>query len=188
MWLPEEPDSGLLKYPEKIGEIISCLVDRFRIPVTAKIRLGWDRNSMNFIEIAKILEANGAKLITVHGRTRDQRWRESAIWQPIRDVKSAVSIPVIGNGDVKSIYDINNMYDQTGCDGIMIGRAAIGNPWIFSRISKNSLSQNDILDMISNHWKKVDNFYGRERALVLFRKHLKAYLSSNQFISLDLRQ
>lgn len=180
--------SGLLRFPEKIREIMAALVTHFQIPITAKIRIGWDKSSLNYIEIAKILEDSGASLIAVHGRTRDQRWREPALWQPVEAVKKAVSIPVIGNGDVRTIDDIDEMFLQTGCDGIMIGRAAIGNPWIFSRIDKNELSKTEILEMISRHWKSVKDFYGREKALVLFRKHLKPYLSAYQFADIDLKQ
>jgi tRNA-dihydrouridine synthase len=95
---------------------------------------------------------------------------------------------VIGNGDVRNLEDINKMFMQTGCDGIMIGRAAIGNPWIFSRIKKDDLSRKEILDMVEKHWQSVESFYGRDTALILFRKHLKAYLSSIQFFGLDLKQ
>jgi tRNA-dihydrouridine synthase B len=180
--------SGLLKYPEIIREIITTLVAHFQIPITAKIRIGFDKSSLNFIEIAKILEGSGASMIAVHGRSRDQRWRDPATWQPIEAVKKAVSIPVIGNGDIRTVADITEMFQRTGCDGVMIGRAAIGNPWIFSRINKASLSQKEILDMIFIHWKRVLIFYGREKALTLFRKHLKAYLMTPQFEAFDIKQ
>lgn len=179
--------SGLLLVPKKIGEIVSALVMRTHIPITAKIRLGWDKNTLNYIEVSKTLEDSGASMIAVHGRTRDQRWRDPAKWKPIEAVKKAVSIPVIGNGDVKTIEDINKMFLETGCDGIMIGRAAVGNPWIFSRINKDDLSQIDILEMVAEHWKSVESFYGREKALVLFRKHLKLYLSSSQFADINIK-
>jgi tRNA-dihydrouridine synthase B len=179
--------SGLLRYPKKIGEIISALVTRFKIPITAKIRLGWNKDSLNYIEVAKILEDNGASMIAVHGRTRDQRWREPAIWLPIEEVKKAVSIPVVGNGDIKTLEDIDKMFTSTGCDGIMIGRAAIGNPWLFSRVRKAELSQKEIFEMIDIHWQSIESFYGREKAMVVFRKHLKSYLSSSQFVELDLK-
>ena len=180
--------SGLLRDPKKIGEIISALVARAHYPITAKIRLGWDKDSQNYLEIAKTIEDNGASMIAVHGRTRDQRWRDPANWDPIAEIKRSVSIPVIGNGDVRDLEDIKRMFLQTGCDAIMIGRAAIGNPWIFSQINKEDLSRKVILNMVIKHWQSVENFYGRERALVLFRKHLKAYLSSIQFFGLDLKQ
>ena len=180
--------SGLLREPKKIGEIISALVKRSRFPVTAKIRLGWDKDSQNYLEIAKTIEANGASMIAVHGRTRDQRWRDPANWVPITEIKKLVSIPVIGNGDVCDLEDIERMLSQTGCDGIMIGRAAIGNPWIFSQLIKEELPRKEILNLIRKHWQSVEIFYGREKALILFRKHLKAYLSSTQFFGLDLKQ
>jgi tRNA-dihydrouridine synthase B len=180
--------SGLLKYPEKIREIISSLVNHFRLPITAKIRIGWEKTSLNFLDIAKILEECGACMIAVHGRSRDQRWRDPATWQPIEAVKKTVKIPVLGNGDVRSAEDINEMFKRTGCDGVMIGRAAIGNPWIFSRINKASLSKVEIINMVLTHWDSVEAFYGREKALVLFRKHLKAYLTSPQFENLDVKQ
>lgn len=180
--------SGLLLDPKKIGEIISALVARSRFPITAKIRLGWDKASQNYLEVAKTIEANGASMIAVHGRTRDQRWRDPANWEPIAEIKKSVSIPVIGNGDVRDLEDINSMFSQTGCDGIMIGRAAIGNPWIFSQFKKAELPRKEILALVKRHWQSVESFYGRERALVLFRKHLKAYLSSPQFFGLDLKR
>jgi tRNA-dihydrouridine synthase B len=180
--------SGLLKYPERIREIVSTLVTHFNIPITAKIRIGWEKSSLNFIEIAKILEGSGASMIAVHGRSRDQRWRDPATWQPIEAVKKVVSIPVIGNGDVRTVDDINEMFQRTGCDGVMIGRAAVGNPWIFSRINKASLSQKEILKMIFIHWESVLDFYGREKALILFRKHLKAYLTTPQFELFNIKE
>jgi len=180
--------SGLLRHPKKIGEIISALVERSRFPITAKIRLGWDKDSQNYLEIAKIIESKGASMIAVHGRTRDQRWRDPANWEPIAEIKKSVSIPVIGNGDVSDLDDIKRMFLLTGCDAIMIGRAAIGNPWIFSQIKKADLPRKEILNMVKKHWQSEESFYGREKALILFRKHLKAYLSSTQFFGLDLKQ
>ncbi len=180
--------SGLLHLPKKVGEIISALVARSKFPVTAKIRLGYSKNCLNYLEIAKIVEGSGASMIAVHGRTRDQRWREPASWKPIGEIKNSISIPVIGNGDVRNTDDINLMFNQTGCDAIMIGRAAIGNPWIFSLKKKEDLTRKEILNLIKTHWQSVENFYGREKALVVFRKHLKAYLSTTQFFGLDLKK
>lgn len=179
--------SGLLKYPEKVKEIASAFVKRFGIPITAKIRIGWEKSTPNHIEISKILEDSGVEMIAVHGRSRDQRWREPALWQPIAEIKKAISIPVIGNGDVKTKDDISNLFSETGCDGIMIGRAAVGNPWIFSNVDKNNLTRIKILEMISHHWELVKEFYGKERAMVIFRKHLKPYLSTWHFSDLNLK-
>lgn len=180
--------SGLLKFPEKIEEIATSLVNRFQIPITAKIRIGWEKTVLNYIEVSKILEGSGISMIAVHGRTRDQRWREPAKWQPIAEIKNSVSIPVIGNGDVKTKEDIKDLFSLTGCDGIMIGRAAIGDPWIFSNIEKAQLTRDEILEMIAHHWKLVKEFYGKERAMMLFRKHLKPYLSTWQFSDYDVKE
>jgi nifR3 family TIM-barrel protein len=180
--------SGLLRDPLKIGKILSSLVKRSRFPITAKIRLGWDKDSQNYLEIARTIEGSGASMIAVHGRTRDQRWRDPVNWEPIAEVKKSVLIPVVGNGDVRNTDDIKRMFLQTDCDGIMIGRAAIGNPWIFSQLIKKDLPRKEILKIINMHWQSVEGFYGRERALVLFRKHLKAYLTSPQFFGMDLKK
>ena len=123
--------AGLLKDPQKIALIISSLVKNLDIPITAKIRLGWDDSTRNYLEVAKIIEDNGASAISVHARTRKQEYSGTADWQAIADVKQLVKIPVIGNGDIKIQADVARMMEQTGCDAVMIGRAAIGNPWIF---------------------------------------------------------
>jgi tRNA-dihydrouridine synthase len=103
------------------------------VPVTGKIRLGWDDQSRNYLEIAHVLEDNGASAVAIHGRTKQQAYKGEADWNPIGEIKAAVKIPVIGNGDVKRAADIERIKAQTGCDAVMIGRAAIGNPWIFQR-------------------------------------------------------
>jgi len=125
--------SALMKQPEVLGDIVSRVVKSVSCPVTAKIRSGWDEKSINAEEIARIVEDSGAAAITVHPRTRSQRFSGLPDWRVIADVKNSVLIPVIGNGDVKSPEDAKNMLELTGCDGVMIGRGALGNPWIFSR-------------------------------------------------------
>ncbi|MBQ9026734.1 MAG: tRNA dihydrouridine synthase DusB [Methanobrevibacter sp.] len=120
--------SALLKDPKKAGEIVESVVNSVDIPVTVKIRSGWDEN--NAVEVARIIEKSGASAIAVHPRTRHERYDVNADWSIIKDVKDAVSIPVIGNGDIWSCYDAKRMLDETGCDAIMIGRAILGNPWI----------------------------------------------------------
>ncbi len=111
------------------------------IPITGKIRLGWDEDSLNYLEIARIIEASGGKAIAVHGRTRMQTYTHPARWDAIREVKEVVKIPVIGNGDILSPEDIDRMITETGCDAVMIGRAAIGNPWILQREEKSKISR-----------------------------------------------
>ena len=125
--------AALMRQPETIGEIISKVAGAVLLPVTAKIRSGWSEEDINASEIARIAEDSGAAAITIHPRTRKQGFSGISDWNVITDVKNSVSIPVIGNGDVKSPEDAKAMLDLTGCDGVMIGRGALGNPWIFSR-------------------------------------------------------
>ena len=125
--------AALLRNPRLVGDIVSKVVKSVSCPTTAKIRSGWDEKSKNAREIAQIIENSGAAAITIHPRTRSQGFSGLSDWSVIADVKNAVSIPVIGNGDVNSPEDAKAMLDLTGCDGVMIGRGALGNPWIFSR-------------------------------------------------------
>ena len=173
--------SGLLRNPELIQTVVSLLVKTINIPITAKIRLGWDKEYMNYIEISRMLEENGISMIAVHGRTKCDSWKNPAVWKPIAEIKQAVSVPVIGNGDVVNLEDVELILQQTGCDGVMIGRAAIGNPWIFSSNCKIFLSKKEILEVVFEHWHAMILHYGEEKASILFRKHLKAYLNHDIF-------
>jgi tRNA-dihydrouridine synthase B len=132
--------SGMLREPAKIARVITSLVRALHVPVTAKIRLGWDERTRNYMEVARVLEASGASLIAVHARTKAQGYAGAADWNAIGEIKQAVRIPVLGNGDVKTVADITRMKEQTGCDGVMIGRGAIGNPWIFARREREQIS------------------------------------------------
>jgi nifR3 family TIM-barrel protein len=128
--------ASLMKNPKLCGEIVRAVTDAVTIPVTVKMRKGWDDNSVNCVEIAKIVEANGASAVTVHGRTRQQYYKPPVDWNIIKEVKKAVKIPVIGNGDVTSGEKAKMLYEHTGCDMIMVGRGALGKPWIFKEINE----------------------------------------------------
>lgn len=169
--------AGLLRTPEKIARIFSTLTRELAIPITGKIRLGWDAESRNYLEIAKIIEDNGGSLIAVHARTREQGYTGEVDWDAIAEIKQSVHIPVLGNGDVKTVADIDRIKAQTGCDGVMIGRAAIGNPWIFARIERDQVPSALEHETIHRHLKANLEFYGVDRGLTLFRKHLKRYLT-----------
>ena len=173
--------SGLLQDIEKIREITNLLVKNIPLPITAKIRLGWEKENSNFLEIAKILDGNGVQMITVHGRYSKDSWKTPAVWEPVAMIKESVSIPVIGNGDILSFQDAMEMITLTGCDSVMVGRGAIGNPWIFSGKDKTKISQEIFIHTVLNHWLRMVDFYGIEKARYKFKKHLKAYMSNGRF-------
>jgi nifR3 family TIM-barrel protein len=168
--------AGLLKQPKKIAEIFKKLTQALTIPVTGKIRLGWDEDSQNYIEVARIIEDNGGQLVAVHARTKAQIYSGRANWDAIAEVKQAVSIPVIGNGDVRTQADITHMKAHTHCDAVMIGRAAIGNPWIFAGLGRHEVNQPLLREIMLEHLEKMLTFYGQELGLLLFRKHAVHYL------------
>ena len=144
--------SALLKDPEKIRKIVSKVASSVSVPVTVKIRSGWDKDNINAVEIAKICEDSGASMIAIHARTRSQGYSGKADWNVIKEVTENVNSPVIGNGDITDIYSAKEMLDTTNCDLIMIGRASLGNPWIFREINEylnnNSIVSNQLI------WKK----------------------------------
>jgi nifR3 family TIM-barrel protein len=169
--------AGLLRHPDKIALIASSLVRNLAIPVTAKIRLGWDEKSENYLEVASILEDCGVSMIAVHARTRRQEYSGSARWQAIAEVKQSVKIPVIGNGDIATYEDGRKMLEETGCDAVMIGRAAIGNPWVFTGSNRNNITQSELYTTIEKHFNLMIELYGPDIAVPLFRKHLVRYLN-----------
>jgi len=177
--------AALLRSPEKIAQIFSLMTREFAIPVTGKIRLGWDDDSLNYLEVAKTIEDNGGAMVAVHGRTRKQAYRGHAHWEPIREVKQALQIPVIGNGDVVTVADIDRIKQQTGCDAVMIGRIAVSNPWIFSRLDRDQVPPQVALDTILSNYHSNLSFYG-ERGVITFRKYLKAYLSPYSILREEL--
>ncbi len=168
---------GMMRRPELVAETFRLLTTHLSVPVTGKIRLGWDEDERNFLEIGRIMEDNGAALAALHGRTRAQKYNEAADWDAIAELKQAVSIPVLGNGDVRVPADIDWMLAYTGCDGVMVGRAAVGNPWIFSRQDRAALPFTEITAAIRLHLQEMLAYYGRPHGLVLFRKHLRRYFS-----------
>lgn len=168
--------AGLLKDPAKIGRIFNKLTKVLHVPVTGKIRLGWDNKSLNYLTVARILEENGASLIAVHGRTRSQFFHGKADWHAIAEVRQAVKIPVLGNGDVKCVADIDRMKGDTGCDGVMIGRAAIGHPWIFLHKDRDQVSYHDKAELIQRHLSHMLEYYGQDIGVILFRKHAVRYI------------
>lgn len=182
--LRAQAGSALLKDPEKIGEIVKNVVAAVSVPVTVKIRSGWDDEHINATDVAKICEKNGASAIAIHARTRKQGYSGTANWQIIKDVKENVSIPVIGNGDVTTPELAKKMLDETGCDAVMIGRAALGNPWIFKKcqtyLEKNKLikdpSNKEKLTMIKEHYKLLKEDKNEKLALLEIRTHALAYL------------
>jgi tRNA-dihydrouridine synthase B len=168
--------AALLKAPGKIAEIFRLMTANFAQPITGKIRLGWDEEQLNYLEVAQIIQDNGGAMVAVHGRTRQQAYRGQARWEPIREIKSALHIPVIGNGDVRTVADIDRIKAFTGCDAVMIGRAAVGNPWIFSRIDRADVPPSIVHQTLRQHLVDMLDFYG-ERGVITFRKFLKAYLA-----------
>ena len=166
---------GMMPQPALIEETFKLLSHHLDVPVTGKIRLGWDATQENFLEIGHILEDNGAALIAMHGRTKVQKYDGQANWDAIAELKHAVSVPVIGNGDVQTPEDIDRMKVHTGCDAVMIGRAAIGNPWIFARQRREDLTVGGIIKAVRLHACEMVNYYGEASGLRQFRKHLKKY-------------
>lgn len=175
--------SALLKNPELVRKIVTAVVKAVEKPVTVKIRRGFDENNVNAVEIAKIIEDCGAAAVAVHGRTREQYYSGKADWDIIRQVKEAVAIPVIGNGDVTSPEAAVALMKQTGCDGIMIGRAVRGNPWLFSEIlhyletgeHKDRPTMEEVREMILRHTRMQIELKGEYTALREMRKHVAWY-------------
>lgn len=172
--------AGLLLEPDKIVEIFDRLSDALPVPLTAKIRLGWDEQSYNYLSISRLIEQHGGAMIAVHGRTRQQGFGGHANWDAIRAIKEEVAIPVIGNGDVTCVDDIRRMQQLTHCDGIMIGRAAISNPWLFELRDREDVSDREVYALIQEQLDLMLEDYEEQVALLLFRKFANQYLSPLQ--------
>ena len=168
--------AALLRDPALIGHLMAALVAAVPVPVTAKIRLGWDEGHRNYLEVAHVLEDAGAAAIAVHGRTRAQAFGGQADWDAIAEIRTAVGVPVIANGDVRNVADIDAIKEHTGCPAVMIGRAAVGNPWIFARRDIDDVTFDERLAMIRRHLPWMVEIYGEHVAVLSFRKHVVKYV------------
>jgi len=166
---------GMMRTPLKIARTFRKLSIALKVPVTGKIRLGWD-DFRSYKLIARIVEENGGALIALHGRTKEQHYSGQADWDAIAEVRAAVGIPVIGSGDVKTVADIQRMKKYTGCQAVMIGRAAIANPWIFAGLDREQVTPEQVHQTVQEHLERNIKFYGAEDGQRLFRKYAVQYL------------
>lgn len=184
--LKAQAGSALLKNPDKIYEIVKSVVEAVNIPVTVKIRSGWDESHINAVEVAKVCEQAGASAITIHGRTRAQGYSGLADWNIIKKVKEAVNIPVIGNGDIQSCYDAKKMLEETKCDAIMIGRGCLGNPWLIKScvdylekgIEPKKVSNQEKINMMKLHYQYLKEDKNEKVALLEIRSNILYYLKN----------
>jgi len=167
--------SALMKDPALAGRIIRAVRDKAKVPVSVKIRMGWTHQSINACEFAKMAEDNGAELITIHARTWSDGFSGTADWGMIREVKKSVAVPVIGNGDIKSYADGRRMIRETGCDGVMIGRAALGTPWIFSEKAQANPSLSYRIAALSRHLELIAQFFPADKILAKVKNQAGKY-------------
>lgn len=171
---------GLLRKPVYAGKIIEEMRKALDIPVTAKIRLGWDDTSRNYMEVSRILEESGVMAISVHGRTREMGYSGKADWDAIADIKAARKVPIFGNGDVSSYEEAIRRKQESGVDGVLVGRNSIGNPWIFSNQLKETLSLEQIVSVAITHLELMRESFGDKLGVLLLRKHLVRYIQGRE--------
>ena len=184
--IKSQSGSALLKTPEKIENIVQSVVESVSVPVTVKIRSGWDRKNINAVEVAGIVEDAGASAIAIHPRTREDRYDVPSDWNIIRKVKDSVSIPVIGNGDIWTCYDAKRMIDETNCDAIMIGRAVRGNPWLIKQCIEyledetepEKITIDEKISMIKKHAELLSELKSEKIAMHKMRTHAAYYLKN----------
>ncbi|MFA5408694.1 MAG: tRNA dihydrouridine synthase DusB [Bacilli bacterium] len=182
--LRAQAGASLLKDPSKIFDIVSSVVKAVPCPITVKIRSGWDSNTVNAVEVAKICEQAGASAITVHPRTRAQGYSGHSDWNIIKQVKEAISIPVIGNGDIKTSTDAKRMLDETGCDAIMIGRGVLGNPWLIKQSiecidgkgKNDQINSSERMTMALKHLSYLSETKPDKQTALEMRGHIAWYL------------
>lgn len=173
--------AALMRFPEKVKEILVAMRKSVSCPLTIKIRSGWDESLINAVEISKLAEGCGVDAIILHPRTKKQAFRGHADWRLISQVKQAVRIPVIGNGDLNTSASIQKMFEETGCDGVMIGRGTLGNPWIFSRWPPGPQKKDGVISLrerrrvIDQHLLLIKSYYGERLSSFQIRKHLYWY-------------
>jgi len=190
--LKSQAGAALLKDIAKVEDIVKGVTEAVNCPVTVKIRSGWDKNSINAVEVAKVCEKAGAKAICVHPRTRSQGYSGFADWEIIKQVKNNVSIPVIGNGDIKTCYDAKRMLEETNCDAIMVGRAVVGNPWLIKQIIEyikdgkepDEVGNMEKLDICLKHFEYLLKIKPEKNALLEMKgqapKYIKGMLGANE--------
>jgi len=174
---------ALMKNPERVKEILRKVRKSINLPFTVKIRSGWDSQSINALEIAKIAEGEGVDGITIHPRTKEQMFSGISDWSLIKTIKKQLRIPVIGNGDIKNCYDAKRMFEVTGCDAVMVGRGALGRPWIFTEITQylnngkipKKFSHQEIEKVLLEHLNLSMEHFGEKRGINLMKKHISWY-------------